>query len=43
MADVIDGYQDYLFHQYIPGLKFKTYQAMLGRNTKLYAKRTRFR
>ena len=38
MADVIDGYQDYLFHQYIPGLKFKTYQAMLGRNTKLYAK-----
>jgi hypothetical protein len=37
VADVIDGYQDYLFHQYIPGLKFKTYEAMLGRNTKLYA------
>jgi len=37
LADVIDGYQDYLFHQYIPGLKFKTYEAMLKRNTKLYA------
>jgi hypothetical protein len=37
MADVIDGYQDYLFHQYIPGLKLKTYEAMLERNTKLYA------
>lgn len=37
IADVIDGYQDYLFHQYIPGLKFKTYEAMLNRNTKLYA------
>lgn len=36
VADIIDGYQDYLFHQYIPGLKFKTYEAMLGRNTKLY-------
>lgn len=38
IADVIDGYQDYLFHQYIPALKYKTYEAMLGRNTKLYAK-----
>ena len=37
VSDVIDGYQDYLFHQYIPGLKFKTYQAMLGRNMKTYA------
>lgn len=36
VADVIDGYQDYLFHQYIPALKFKTYQAMVSRNTKLY-------
>lgn len=36
LSDVIDGYQDYLFHQYIPGLKFKTYEAMLGRNMKLY-------
>lgn len=38
VADVIDGYQDYLFHQYIPALKFKTYEAMVARNTKLYAK-----
>jgi len=38
ISDVIDGYQDYLFHQYIPALKFKTYEAMVGRNTKLYAK-----
>lgn len=37
IADVIDGYQDYLFHQYIPSLKFKTYEAMVRRNTKLYA------
>lgn len=37
VADVIDGYQDYLFHQYIPGLKFKTYQAMMGRNMKTYS------
>jgi hypothetical protein len=36
VSDVIDGYQDYLFHQYIPGLKFKTYQAILERNMKLY-------
>lgn len=35
--NVIDRYQDYLFHQYIPGLKYKTYEAMLGRNMKLYA------
>lgn len=38
IADVIDGYQDYLFHQYIPGLKLKTYEALLSRNTKLYSK-----
>jgi hypothetical protein len=38
ISDVIDGYQDYLFHHYIPGIKFKTYEAMLGRNSKLYAK-----
>lgn len=38
VSDVVDGYQDYLFHQYIPGLKFKTYEAMVGRNLKLYAK-----
>ena len=29
-------YSDYLFHQYIPGLKFKTYQAMVKRNASLY-------
>lgn len=38
VADVIDGYQNYLFHQYIPGLKFKTYEAIRERNAKLYAK-----
>ncbi len=36
VADVIDGYQDYLFHQYIPGLKFKTYESILERNRSLY-------
>lgn len=36
VADVIDGYQNYLFHQYIPGLKFKTYEAIRGRNARLY-------
>jgi hypothetical protein len=38
LANVVDGYQDYLFHQYIPGLKFKTYQTALARNMELYAK-----
>jgi len=37
IADVIDGYQDYLFHQYIPGLKYKTYEAMRERNMRRYA------
>lgn len=37
VSDVIDGYQDYLFHQYIPGLKFKTYEAIRGRNMARYA------
>lgn len=36
ISDVIDGYQDYLFHTYIPALKAKTYEAMVRRNTKLY-------
>ena len=31
-------YQNYLFHQYIPGLKFKTYEAIVDRNMKVYAK-----
>lgn len=32
-----DGYQDYLFHQYIPGLKLKTYEHILPRNMERYA------
>lgn len=36
LADTIDGYQNYLFHQYIPGLKFKTYNAILERNMGRY-------
>lgn len=32
-----DWYSHYLFHQYIPGLKYKTYQAILERNLKVYA------
>jgi hypothetical protein len=31
-----DWYSDFLFHKYLPGLKYKTYQAILERNTKLY-------
>lgn len=31
-------YQEYLFGQYIPGLKFKTWTAMVERNTHVYAK-----
>jgi hypothetical protein len=38
VSNVLDGYQDYLFHQYIPGLKFKTYEHMVQRNAKRYAK-----
>lgn len=30
-------YQNYLFHEYIPGIKYKTYQAILERNSKRYA------
>lgn len=37
MSDTIDGYQDFLFHKYIPGLKFKTYQHILERNLARYA------
>src|SRR5262249_22200774 len=33
-----DWYANYLFNEYIPGLKFKTYEAILERNKKLYAK-----
>jgi len=33
-----DMYANYLFKQYIPGLKFKTYEAILKRNNEVYAK-----
>ena len=32
-----DMYSNYLFKQYIPGMKFKTYEAILERNNKVYA------
>lgn len=32
-----DTYQDYLFKQYIPSLKLKTYEHILDRNTKRFA------
>lgn len=38
IANTIDGYQNYLFHQYIPSLKFKTYEHIVERNMKRYAK-----
>jgi hypothetical protein len=38
MANVVDGYQNYLFHQYIPSLKFKTYDSVVKRNMEVYAK-----
>lgn len=33
-----DWYSNYLFHDYIPGLKYKTYEASLERNKQVYAK-----
>lgn len=33
-----DWYSHYLFHEYIPGLKIKTYDAVLKRNMEVYAK-----
>jgi hypothetical protein len=38
VSDVVDGYQNYLFHEYIPGLKFKTYEAIQSRNMRRFAK-----
>lgn len=38
IANAIDGYQNYLFHQYIPTLKFKTYEHIAERNMGRYAK-----
>ena len=37
VADVVNGYQDYLFNQYIPALKFKTYEHALERNMNRFA------
>ena len=36
LANIVDGYQDYLFHSYIPGLKFKTYEHIVDRNMKRF-------
>lgn len=33
-----DGYQHYLFHEYIPALKLKTYEHILERNQKRFTK-----
>lgn len=37
IGPLADHYSNYLFHQYIPGLKYKTYEAILSRNQKVYA------
>lgn len=37
LGALADHYSNYLFHEYIPGLKFKTYDAILSRNQKVYA------
>lgn len=37
IGPLADHYSNYLFHEYIPGLKYKTYSAILGRNEKVYA------
>jgi hypothetical protein len=38
LGRIADAYSNYLFHDYIPGLKFKTYQAILERNKSVFAK-----
>ena len=35
-ADKVDAYQHWLFSQYIPGLKYKTYEHILERNMERY-------
>ncbi len=35
---LVDSYSEYLFKSYIPGLKYKTYQAIVERNTDVYSK-----
>jgi len=37
IGPLADMYSNYLFKQYIPGMKFKTYEAILSRNQKVYA------
>jgi hypothetical protein len=37
VADVADAYQHHLFHEYIPGLKIKTYEHALERNMNRFA------
>ncbi len=38
LGPIADAYSNYLFKQYIPGLKYKTYEAILERNMKVYEK-----
>lgn len=38
IGPLADHYSNYLFHEYIPGLKYKTYEAILGRNSHVYAR-----
>jgi hypothetical protein len=38
IGPMADWYSNYLFHDYIPGLKFKTYDAILKRNMGVYDK-----
>jgi hypothetical protein len=37
IGPMADFYSHYLFHEYIPGLKYKTYKKILERNQKVYA------
>lgn len=43
IGPVAEFYSNYLFHDYILGLKFKTYEAILRRNTHLYDSELRAR
>lgn len=38
LGKLADHYAHYLFHDYIPGLKFKTYEAIRDRNMKVFEK-----
>lgn len=38
VGPVADWYAHYLFHEYIPGIKFKTYEAIRERNMKVFEK-----